>query len=76
MWPFQEQDGTIRVTGYGSRALVRSKEKYHKFLALKLAICDHFRDYLLYAPEFHVCTDYNPLMYIKTHSKVNTSGQR
>ena len=47
-----------------------SAEKYHssKF--------DHFRDYLFYAPEFHVYTDYNPLTYIKTSSKVNATGQR
>ena len=62
---FEEQDGTIRVTGYGSRTLVGLQEKYHssrlEFLALKWAICDHFRDYLFYAPEFHVYTDCNPL---------------
>ena len=41
---FQEQDGTIRVIGYGSRILVGSEEKYRslelEFLALKWAICD------------------------------------
>ena len=77
---FQEQDGTIRVIGYGSRTLVGSEEKYHssklEFLALKWTVCDHFRDYLFYAPEFHVYTDYNPLTYIKTSSKVNATGQR
>ena len=76
---FQEQDGTIRVIVYESRTLVGSEEKYHsskiEFLALKRAICDHFRDYLLYAPEFHVCTDYNPLTYIETSSKVNATDQ-
>ena len=48
---FQEQDGTIRVTGYGSRTLVGLQEKYHssklEFLALKWAICDYFRDFVL-----------------------------
>ena len=57
-----------------------SEEKYHsskfEFLALKWAICDHFRDCLLYAPESHVYTDYNPLTYIETSSKVNATGQR
>ena len=75
---FQEQDGTIRVIGYGSRILVGSEEKYHslelEFLALKWAICDYFRDYLFYAPELHVYTDHNPLTFIK--KKVNTTGQR
>ena len=36
---FQEQNGTMRVIGCGSRALVGSEEKYHssklEFLALK-----------------------------------------
>ena len=76
----QEQDGTIRVIGHGSRTLVRLEEKYHssklEFLALKWAICDRLRDYFFYAPEFHVYTDYNPLTYIKTSSKVNATGQR
>ena len=77
---FQEQDEAIRVIGYGSRTFVGLEEKYHssklEFLALKWAICDHFRDYLLYVPEFHIYTDYNPLTYIKTSSKVDATGQR
>ena len=39
---FQDQDGTLRVIGYGSRTLMGSEEKYHssqiEFLALKWAI--------------------------------------
>ena len=62
---------------YGT--LTGSEEKYHssklKFLALKLAICDYFKDYLFYSPHFEVCTDFNPLTYIKTTCKVNTTGQ-
>ena len=77
---FQEQDGAIRVIGYGSWTLVGSEEKYHssklEFLALKWTTCYHVRDYLFYAPEFHVYTDFNPLTYIKTSSKVNATGQR
>ena len=76
---FQEQDETIRVIGYGSRTFLESEDKYHssklEFLALKWAICDHFKDYLFYPPEFHVYTDCNPLAYIKTSSKVNATGQ-
>ena len=57
-----------------------SEERYHslkrEFLVLKWVICDHFKDYLFYASEFHVYTDYNPLTYIKTSSKVNSTGQR
>ena len=77
---FQIQDGSIRVIGYGSRTLTGSEEKYHssrlEFLALKWAICDHFKDYLFYSPHFEVYTDFKPLTYIKTSCKVNAIGQR
>ena len=57
-----------------------SKEKYDssklEFLALKWAKCDHFKDYLFYSPHFEVCTDFNPLTYIKTSCKVNAAGKR
>ena len=77
---FQIQDGSIRVIGYGSQTLTGSEEKYHssklEFLALKWAICDHFKDYLFYFPHFEVYTDLNPLTYVKTSCKLNTTGQR
>ena len=77
---FQEQNGAIRVTEYGSRKLVVAEEKYHslkrEFLAHKWAICDHFGDYFFYASESHVYTDHNPLTYINTSLKVNVTGQR
>ena len=77
---FQIQHGSIRVIGYGSRTLTGSEEKYHssklEFLALKWAICDHFKDYLFYSPHFEVYTDFNPLTYIKTSCKLNATGQR
>ena len=77
---FQIQDGSIRVIGYGSRTLTGSEEKYHssklEFLALKWAICDHFKDYLFYSMHFEVYTDFNPLTCIKTSYKVNATGQR
>ena len=45
------------------------EKNYHftklEFLALKWAITEHFKEYLLYQP-FLVRTDNNPLMYIKT----------
>ena len=77
---FQIQDGSIRVTGYGSRTLTGSEEKYHnsklEFLALKWDIFDHFKDYLFYSPHFEVYTYFNPLTYIKTSCKLNATGQR
>ena len=76
---FQIQDRSIRVTGCGIRTLTGSEEKHHssklQFLALKWAICDHFKDYLFYSPHFEVYTDFNPLTYMKTSSKVHTTGQ-
>ena len=75
---FQIQDGSIRVIGYGSRTLTRSEKKYHscnlEFLALKWAICDHFKDYWFYSPHFEVYTEFNPLTYIKTSCKANAAG--
>ena len=77
---FQIQDGSIRVIGYGNRTLTGSEKEYHssklEFLALKWAICDHFKDYLFYSPHFEVYTDFNPLIYIKTSCKLNATGKR
>jgi hypothetical protein len=69
---YQEQEETMRVIAYASRSLTNAEKNYHlhggklKFLALKWAITDHFRDYLYYAPEFTVYTDNNPLTYVLT----------
>lgn len=46
-----------------------------EFLALKWTICKRFRDYLFHTPHFVVYTDNNPLMYILTTVKLNTTGQ-
>ena len=74
---FQIQDGSIRVIGDGSRRLTGSEEKYHssklEFLALKWAICDHFKDCLFCSPNFEVYTDFNSLTYIKTSCKVKAT---
>ena len=67
---------------YGSRSLSPAEKNYHlqsgklEFLALKWAICDHFRDYLYYAPSFTVYTDNNPLTYAVSSDKLNTTGLR
>ena len=74
---YQKQDG--KVIGYGSRMLTKA-EKYFlqsgklEFLALKWAICEHFRDYLYHASDFIVYTDNNPLTYILTTAKLNATG--
>lgn len=79
---YQRQDGVMRVIGYGSRALTKAEKNYNlhagklEFLALKWAVCDHFRDYLYYAPHFTVYTDNNPLTYVLSTAKLNATGQR
>ena len=76
---YQEQNGKLRILGFGSRTLVGAEKKYHssklEFLGLKWAM-DHFRDYLYYAEHFDVYTDFNLLTYIKTSCKLNATGQR
>ena len=79
---YQRQNGTLRVIAYGSRTLTPAEKRYNlhsgklEFLALKWAICDHFRDYLYYAPSFRVYTDNNPLTYILSSAKLNATGLR
>ena len=77
---YQKQEGKMRVMGYGSRVLAPAEKRYHagklEFLALKWAICDHFRDILYYAPHFTVYTDNNPLTYVLSTAKLNATGHR
>jgi hypothetical protein len=74
---YQSQNGETRVIAYASRSLTPAERNYHhhsgklEFLALKWAVCDHFRDYLYYASEFTVYTDNNPLTYILSSVKLN-----
>lgn len=66
----------------GSRMLMAAKKNYHlhsgklEFLSLKLAVCEQFRDYLYYAKSFTVYTDNNPLTYILSAAKLNSTGHR
>ncbi|CAI5668147.1 unnamed protein product [Oreochromis niloticus] len=79
---YQRSNGKLRVIAYGSRTLTPPEKNYHmhagklEFLALKWAVCERFRDYLLHAPSFVVYTDNNPLTYVLTTAKLNASGQR
>lgn len=79
---YQQQDGKLRVIGYGSRTLTPAERNYHlhsgklEFLALKWAVCEKFRDYLFYAPHFTIFTDNNPLVYVMTTTKLNAVGHR
>ena len=77
---YQKQDGKIWVIGYGSWSLTKAEKNYFlhsgklEFLALKWAICEHFRDYLYHASDFIVYTDNNPLTYVLTTAKLNATG--
>lgn len=79
---YQQQEGKLRVIGYGSRTLYPAEKNYHlhsgklEFLALKWTICDKFRDYLYYAPTFTVYTDNNTLTYILSTVRLNSVGHR
>jgi len=76
---YQVQDGKKRVISYASRSLSKSEKNYSafklEFLALKWAVTEKFRDYLL-RNKFVVYTDNNPLTHILTSAKLEATGQR
>ena len=73
----KQADGQFHLVAYGSQALTAHKKNYHstklEFLALKWAVMEHFKEYLLYQP-FLLKTDNNPLMYIMTTPNLDTTG--
>ena len=73
----KQADGQFHLVAYGSWALTAHEKNYHstklEFLALKWAITEHFKEYLLYQP-FLVKTDNNPLTYIMTTPNLDTTG--
>ena len=75
----KQEDGWFHLVAYGSRALTTHEKNYHstklEFLALKWAITEHFKEYLLYQP-FLVRTDNNPLMYIMSTPNLDATGHR
>ena len=64
-----QEDGRYHLVAYASRALHRSEANYHssklEFLALKWAVTQRFKEYLMYQP-FTIWTDNNPLTYMLT----------
>ena len=50
----KQEDGQFHPVAYGSRALTLHEKNYHstklEFLALKWAVTEHFKEYLLYQP--------------------------
>ena len=75
----KDDEGHQMVIAFASGSLSHTECNYpaHKleFLALKWAINDRFHEYL-YGGQFYVYTDNNPLMYILTYAKLDTTGQR
>ena len=75
----KQPDGKWYPVTFGSRELKGGEAKYHssklEFLALKWAITEQFREYLLYRP-FTVLTDNNPLTYILTTPNLDALGHR
>ena len=78
----QKQDGKLRVIAYASRGLrgaERNMKNYSsmklELLALKWAVTEKFREYLLES-EFMVYTDNNPLTYPQSKSKLKAVEQR
>ena len=64
---------------YGSQVLTTHEKNYHsmklEFPALKWAIMEYFKEYLLYQP-FLVKTDNNPLTYIMTTPNLDATGHQ
>ena len=75
----KQADGHYPLVAYGSQALTVHEKNYHstklEFLALKWAITEHFKEYLLYQP-FLVKTDNNPLTYIITTPNLDATGHQ
>ena len=73
----KQEDGQFHPVAYDSWALTMHEKNYHstklEFLALKWAVTEHFKEYLLYQP-FLVKTDNNPLTYIMTTPNLDATG--
>ena len=72
-----QEDVKYHPVAYASQSLSKSEKNYHlsklEFLALKWAITEQFKEYLLYKP-FTVRTDNNPLTYILMTSNLDATG--
>ena len=73
----KQEDGWFHLVAYNSQALTMHEKNYHstklEFLALKWAVTEHFKEYLLYQP-FLVKTDNNPLTYIMSTPNLDATG--
>ena len=75
----QRADGWYHPITYGSRALTPHEKNYHstklKFLALKWAVTEHFKEYLPYQ-SLLVRMDNNLLTYIMSTPNLDTTGHQ
>ena len=78
----QVQEGRTRIIAYASRSLSKAEKnasnyssKKLELLALKWAVCNKFRDYLL-GGQFVLYTDNNPLTYLTKSTKLPAVEQR
>ena len=75
----KQADGWFHPVAYGRWALTAHEKNYHstklEFLALKWAITEQFKEYLLYQLLL-VKADNNPLMYIMTTPNLDATGHQ
>ena len=76
---YQIKNGVKQVLAYASHGLSKSEINYptHKleFLALKWIVTEKFHDYL-YGNKFTIYTDNNPLTYVLSTAKLDSTGHR
>ena len=74
-----QEDGRNHPVAYASCALRGSEANYHssklEFLALKWAVTQQFKEYLMYQP-FTIRTDNNPLTYMLMTPNLDATGHR
>ena len=74
-----QEDGKYHPVAYTSHALHGSEANIHssklEFLALKWAITEQFKEYLMYQ-SFNMCTNNNPLTYILMMPNLDATGHR
>ena len=72
-----QEDGKYHPVAYVSCTLCGSEANYHssklEFLALKWAVTQQFKEYLMYQP-FTMRTDNNPLTYVLTTPNLDATG--
>ena len=73
----KQEDGWFHPVAYGSWVLTTHEKNYNskklEFLALKWAIMEHFKEYLLHQ-SFLVGTDNNLLTYIMSTPNLDATG--